>query len=118
MKFYKYAHWVGQQGEYTRQNLLESAVYLSSPVACNDPFDCNPVYDYAATYDAKKKHFAKLQMFFFTMVALITYSITIFIQISKNPIIASFPALSEGFLIILGIGYGGYVSSKTIINTK
>jgi ABC-type multidrug transport system fused ATPase/permease subunit len=61
---------------------------------------------------------AKLQMFFFTMVALITYCITLFQVISKDPLTDKFPALSEGFLVILGISYGGYVSSKTITNTK
>ncbi len=61
---------------------------------------------------------AKLQMFFFTMVALVTYSINLFYLIKTNPITANFPTLSEGFLVILGISYGGYVSSKTITNTK
>ena len=61
---------------------------------------------------------AKLQMFFFTMVSLITYSITLYILISKNPTAAGFPALSEGFLTVLGISHVGYISSKAVTSTK
>lgn len=63
---------------------------------------------------------AKLQMFFFTLVAAVTYCITIFLLIRQTPVnsLDKLPALSEGFLAIMGISYSGYVSSKTITYTK
>lgn len=61
---------------------------------------------------------AKLQMFFFTMVSLITYGITLYILISKDQTSATFPAISEGFLTVLGISNIGYISSKAITSTK
>jgi len=60
MKFYKYAPWTGTSGDYTRQNLLENAVYLASPVVFNDPFDFNPVYDYTATHKEQVQHYSRI----------------------------------------------------------
>jgi hypothetical protein len=62
MKFYKYSPWNGEKGDYTRENLLENAVFLASPEVFNDPFDFNPGYDYSATYQEKKQHITKVIM--------------------------------------------------------
>lgn len=62
MKFYKYSPWSGNKGDYTRENLLENAVFLASPEVFNDPFDFNPFYDYSATYLERKQHITKVIM--------------------------------------------------------
>lgn len=57
MRFYKYAAWIGEAGDYTRKNLMNNVVYLNSPDRFNDPFDFNPVYDSDSTYQEKLSHF-------------------------------------------------------------
>lgn len=58
---------------------------------------------------------AKVQMFFFTMIAA-----TSFIYMAYKMVVApmanlsSFPALSDGFVAILGISNAGYLGSKTV----
>jgi len=63
---------------------------------------------------------SKVQMFFFTIIAAISYEVLLFhtIQTVAPQDINSFPVLSEGFLAILGISHAGYLTSKTISNTK
>lgn len=63
---------------------------------------------------------AKVQMFLFTAVAIITYEALVYNTIMTVPPekIVSFPALSEGFLGVLGISHMGYLTSKTVTSTK
>ena len=57
---------------------------------------------------------SKVQMFFFTLVAALSYGILLFNTIkNKGPDgLGSFPKISEGMLAILGISHGGYLASK------
>lgn len=58
---------------------------------------------------------AKVQMFFFTLIAAISYIVLLFNWImTKAPAgLTSFPQLSEGLIAILGISHGGYLANKT-----
>lgn len=63
---------------------------------------------------------AKVQMFFFTVVAIVSYEalvINTIMTLSPKEIV-ELPVLSEGFLAILGISHAGYLSSKTVTSTK
>ncbi|MDR3588513.1 MAG: hypothetical protein P4N41_02500 [Negativicutes bacterium] len=62
---------------------------------------------------------AKVQMFFFTIIAAITYEGLLLNLIRTVPpeTLDAFPALSEGFLAILGISHCGYLTSKSITST-
>jgi hypothetical protein len=62
---------------------------------------------------------AKVQMFLFTVVAAITYEGLLLSMIRTVPpeALDAFPALSEGFLAILGISHGGYLTSKSVTST-
>jgi hypothetical protein len=62
---------------------------------------------------------AKVQMFFFTIIAAITYEDLLISLIKTLPpeALDSFPTLSEGFLAILGISHTGYLTSKSITST-
>jgi len=62
---------------------------------------------------------AKVQMFFFTIIAAITFEGQLINMIRTVPpeALDSFPALSEGFLAILGISHTGYLTSKSITST-
>jgi hypothetical protein len=63
---------------------------------------------------------SKVQMFFFTIVAAITYSGAIFqLLITTAPQdVTEFPTLSDGLIAILGISHGTYLGSKHIDKTK
>lgn len=58
---------------------------------------------------------AKVQMFFFTIVAALSYFVILFswIKNKETKDLAAFPVLSEGFIAILGISHGGYLVNKT-----
>ncbi len=65
---------------------------------------------------------SKVQMFFFTVVASLTYTVLLFkIIINTNTMNLDqlgFPALPEGLIALLGISHAGYLSSKEIDHTK
>ncbi len=64
----------------------------------------------------------KVQMFYFTLIALVTYAAALFSLMSSNAKapgeITQFPALSEGLVVLLGISHAGYLGSKVVDHTK
>jgi len=63
---------------------------------------------------------SKVQMFFFTVVALIAYTVNIYQFMADNTPenFDSFPVLSSGLLAILGISHAAYLGNKSIDHTK
>src|SRR5262249_25290782 len=63
---------------------------------------------------------AKTQMFFFTVVAALSYAVVLFVAIkTKAPAeLSAFPELSEGLIAILGISHAGYLVNKTTDHTS
>jgi hypothetical protein len=73
---------------------------------------------------------AKVQNFFFTIIAVIGYSVAIFswmismIKVEGSDVLvylgttASFPALDESLIWILGISHAGYLLNKTVDHTE
>lgn len=65
--------------------------------------------------------FSRLQMFFFTLVSLLTYGVSIADSLSKTMQSAAFfetlPGLSEGLLALIGISHTGYLAAKASQNT-
>jgi len=62
---------------------------------------------------------AKLQMFFFTLIAAIAFvAMTIASMAARSSDLGSLPVLSDGFVAILGISHAGYLSSKGIDHTE
>jgi hypothetical protein len=61
----------------------------------------------------------KVQMFFFTIVAAISYEAMVIqtVRTLAPEAINSLPALSEGFLAIFGISHAGYLTGKTVSPT-
>lgn len=62
---------------------------------------------------------AKIQMFFFTVVAAMGYIVLLFHLIfTKDPSnLTSFPELPEGLVVILGISHAGYLGHKIVDHT-
>ena len=62
----------------------------------------------------------KLQMFFFTLVAVIAYAVSIykFMQDHTPSAFDSFPKLSEGLVTILWISHAAYLGNKSVDKTK
>jgi len=63
---------------------------------------------------------AKVQMFFFTIIAVVCYALWLFIQIGKNDAagLSEFPKLSDGLIALLGISHAGYLTDKSVDKTK
>lgn len=63
---------------------------------------------------------AKVQMFFFTIIAAIAYAVVLvnWIATKEPSALASFPELSDGLLAILGISHAGYLGNKMVDHTK
>jgi hypothetical protein len=63
---------------------------------------------------------SKVQMFFFTLVALIGYGALIaqFMMNRKIEALTAFPEVSSGLVTILGISHATYLGTKTIDQTK
>ncbi len=74
------------------------------------------------TGNAARMDLSRLQMFFFTLVALLTYGVTlggmfrdpVFIGAGFGP----FPMLSEGLLALIGISHTGYLAAKGLSNSQ
>ena len=62
---------------------------------------------------------AKVQMFFFTVVAALSYGMTLFYWIVNKPAaeLNAFPVLSGGLIAILGISHAGFLVNKTTTHT-
>jgi len=62
---------------------------------------------------------AKVQMFFFTIVAALSYFVILLSAIKRSDPdqLNQFPVLSEGFIAILGISHAGYLTNKSIDHT-
>lgn len=62
---------------------------------------------------------AKIQMFFFTILILIAYSVLLLQLMSANSPndINSFPSLSQDLVVLLGISNGGYLLQKAVPST-
>lgn len=62
----------------------------------------------------------KVQMFFFTLIAALSYVVLLFNMIVSNTPkeLASLPVLPEGLIAILGISHAGYLTGKTTHHTK
>lgn len=67
--------------------------------------------------DAAHLNLAKIQMFFFTMLLLITYGVAVgsmLVQSSPTTIPDALPDVGEGMLALFGISQGGYLADKAI----
>lgn len=63
---------------------------------------------------------SKVQMFFFTLVAIIAYGVNIYQYMVDNTpeTMDTFPALSSGLVAVLGISHAAYLGNKSITQTK
>jgi hypothetical protein len=61
---------------------------------------------------------AKVQMFYFTIIAVICFFIMVFkMLVNGNSDLSQLPVLPDGFVAILGISHAGYLTSKTVNHT-
>jgi hypothetical protein len=63
---------------------------------------------------------AKVQMFFFTLALVLAYAVAVgalFLD-SQDTLLGSLPALSAGFVTLLGISHAGYLTSKALPHSK
>jgi hypothetical protein len=62
---------------------------------------------------------ARMQMFFFTLVSLLSYGVLLGHQFgTATAIIKDFPVLNEGLLALIGISHTGYLASKASQNSQ
>ncbi len=63
---------------------------------------------------------AKVQNFFFTLVAVLAYTIAIVAAMSNSDKIAqmvAFPDIPAGLVTLIGISHAGYLADKTVIKS-
>jgi hypothetical protein len=61
---------------------------------------------------------AKVQMFYFTIIAAICFVVTVYKTLTaNNPDLTHLPLLPDGFVAVLGISHAGYLTSKGINRT-
>jgi hypothetical protein len=59
----------------------------------------------------------KVQMFFFTIILVMTYGVslgTLFTSLKAGAAISSFPSLDQGMVTLLGISHAGYLANKAV----
>jgi len=62
---------------------------------------------------------AKLQMFYFTVIAVVAFFVMVFSALAaRNPELSQLPVLPDGMVAVLGISNAGYLTSKGIAHTK
>lgn len=62
---------------------------------------------------------AKIQMFYFTVIAAICFFVMVFnALVAGNSDLSKLPLLPDGFVAILGISHAGYLTSKGINHTQ
>lgn len=57
---------------------------------------------------------AKIQMFFFTVLVVLTYGVAVGELLLTQPIPTQLPDVSEGMVALLGISHAGYLTSKAV----
>lgn len=63
--------------------------------------------------------FAKVQMFYFTIIAAVSFLVMVFRQITTQTAdLGQLPVLPDGLIAILGISNAGYLTSKSVDHTK
>jgi len=63
---------------------------------------------------------AKVQNFFFTMITIVAYSVTLWVAMSTAPSIAdffTFPDLPQGLMAVISISHAGYLTDKAFTHT-
>jgi hypothetical protein len=63
---------------------------------------------------------SKVQMFFFTVIAVLTYAAAVFKAFRETEPLAldQLPAVSDGLVALLGISHAGYLAGKAVVQTK
>ena len=61
---------------------------------------------------------AKIQMFFFTVLLVLAYAISVGRTLRADPSLAALPDVGSGMLPLLGISHAGYLLSKTVTVTR
>jgi len=60
---------------------------------------------------------AKVQMFYFTIIAAVAFFAAVFHNLFVSGDLARLPTLSDGFIAVLGISHAGYLGSKGVNHT-
>lgn len=102
--------------DVTQRSPSEGILYMNPSSADADFTD---MFEGDELRDTNFIDIAKVQMFFFTIIAAITYEALLIqtIQTTLPHAIERLPELSEGFLAILGISHASYLTSKSLNNT-
>jgi hypothetical protein len=61
---------------------------------------------------------SKVQMFFFTIISVLSYLVMLFVMLADPSVPTRFPVLSEGLIAILTISHGAYLTNKTVDHTS
>lgn len=61
---------------------------------------------------------AKIQMFFFTVLIVLSYALAIGSSLASNPAPDSLPVVGQTMVMLLGISHTGYLANKAVAGSK
>lgn len=99
------------------KEISEGILYVKRSI---DEAEFSDIFQGEEIANSSQIDLAKVQMFFFTLIAAISYVVILFNWIvTKEPdALGSFPELSEGLIAILAISHAGYLGNKIVDHTK
>lgn len=103
-----------------KQGYLESGQDLSGPLYRNEsPKDARWSDLITGEQNSNCLHLdlPRLQMCFFTLLALLVYAVMFHQQLIKGDNVKGLPELNEGLLALIAISHGGYLVSKAAQNS-
>lgn len=66
------------------------------------------------TGNAAHLDLAKIQMFYFTLILVLTYGVALISYLARPGAIQGFPAFDPGMMAVIAISHAGYLASKSI----
>ncbi len=105
--------------EYTEKLEEKGMVPIGTVVKRNDAKDASfyDIFTGDEILGSGSVDMAKLQMFFFTILTAVIYSVLLLDLMTSTTVINDFPILSSGFIALLAISHGGYLTEKSISST-
>ncbi len=112
-----------EREDYYDKKLKERKMRAEGTVCVNQEIDQAKFTDMFTgdeLANCRRIDMAKVQMFFFTIIVVVAYSILIYVTMIKTantPDKLEFPQLTEGIIALLIISHGAYLTEKAVPST-
>jgi hypothetical protein len=111
----KVAPLIGERPEEIERN-KQGVLYANSTI---DNARLTDMFQGDELINTAQIDLAKVQMFYFTIIAALCFVVLVFQQlVQANTDLSSLPVLPDGLIALLGISHAGYLTSKTVTHTN